>query len=106
MLIQSNYSSTSFNGHGARRVNDIMRRLYNEAYQNRGISNRPPIIKISTTMKDGVEVTGTASFCQGRFIGLNFPKGQERYRTEFCKAIFEKFNQAITKGKFKSDIKY
>lgn len=106
MLIQPNYNSASFNGHGARRVNHVMQRLYDFAYEDRSIYNRPPIIKISTKMKDGIDVTGTVSFSQGKLVGLDFPKGQERYRSEFCKTIFEKFNQAITKGKFKSDIKY
>ena len=80
MLIQSNYSSTSFNGHGAKKVSHVLRRLYDEAYHDRNVYNRPPIIKISTIMNDGVDVTGTASFYEGKFVGLDFPEGQERYR--------------------------
>lgn len=83
--------------HGARRIGQVMNKLYDTAY--RGLNDCPDIIQVSTRMKDGVEVTGVAAFDKGHFVNLSFPYEHAHYRREFCENILRKFNEVITKGK-------
>lgn len=96
-----NTNTQSFTGsnpkRAARRIGQVMTKLYDAAYQ--GGSNSPDIIQVSTKMKDGVEVTGVATFDRGKFLNLSFPYEHAHYRSEFCANILRKFNEVVTKGK-------
>ena len=83
--------------HGAKSVEEVLNRLYARARKD--IPELTDTIKISTKLKNGLEVTGTAQFDKGHLIDIIFPDQQAIYRKEFCSTILEKFNKAITKGK-------
>ena len=91
----------SFCGHGARNINQVMSKLYKSAYNGELYPHTPDIIQISARMNDGTEVSGVANFVEGMFEGLSFPYEHVKYRSEFCNKIISKYNQAITKGKYK-----
>lgn len=104
MQVQLNpFSNQYFTGNGpkrgARKIADVMTKLYNSAYQGELYSHTPDIIQVTAKMKDGTEVSGIANFIGGRFEGLSFLYEHARYRNEFCKIIMEKYNTVITKGK-------
>ena len=84
---------------GARNIKQVMEKLYESAYQNELFEHFPDIIQISAKMHDGTEVSGTANFINGRYEGISFPYEWAHYRNEFCKAIIDKYNFVITKGK-------
>lgn len=90
-----------FGGHGARNINQMMERLYKKAYQNELAEHTPDVIQISAKMKDGNDVSALACFNRGIFTGLSFPYETAHYRKEFSKTILDKYNQAVTKGKFR-----
>jgi hypothetical protein len=100
MKIQS-VNNTTFQGNNpkraARNIGQVMERLYQTAYVEP--SEASDIIQISTKMKNGVEVSGIASFDNGKFVNLRFPYEQAKYRSEFCAKIIQKFNEVMTKGK-------
>lgn len=64
-----------------------------------GGGNSSDIIQVSVKMKDGVKVTGVATFDEGRYVNLSFPYEHAHYRREFCANIIRRFNEVITKGK-------
>lgn len=84
---------------GAKNFGDLMNRLYESAYDSNLFEGAPDIIQISAKMKDGTDVSAIANFEGGRFLGIRFPYEFFQYKSEFCKKIFEQYNQIITKGK-------
>lgn len=105
MQIQSvnNYPKASFRGHGARHIGQVMNKLYDSAYRKGlfvgGGAEIPDILSVSTTLNNGLEVTGIASFERGRFASLSLPYEHAQYRSEFCANIIRKYNETVTKGK-------
>ena len=83
--------------HAADNIKQVMTKLYDAAYHN--VSYPPNIIQVSSKMKNGVEVTGVATFNRGKCVDLSFPYEHARYKNEFCTNILQKFNNVITKGK-------
>ena len=101
MQISLNTHSPYFTSHGARNINQMMEKLYKSAYQNELIEHSPDIIEISARMRDGNEVSALACFERGLYTGLSFPYENAHYRKEFIKIILDKYNQSVTKGKFR-----
>lgn len=101
-----NQQQTTFKGHGARCFGQVMDRLYDSAYGHMNYNEAPDIIQISTKLKNGKEVSGIANFVKGRFAGLSLPYEFAEMKSEFCKAILSKFNEATTKGKAKDKFLY
>lgn len=99
----NNYNQTSFRGHGARHIGYVMNKLYDSAYRKGlyvgGGADLPDILSVTTTLKNGLEVTGIASFERGKFAYLSLPYEHAQYRSEFCANIIRKFNESVTKGK-------
>lgn len=81
---------------GVRTIGQLMNRLYESACRE-GLDS--DMIQISSKMKDGVEVTGTAIFDSGRFVDFILPYKHVHYKNELCTKIMNKFNNVVTKGK-------
>lgn len=97
----NNYNQTSFRAHGARHIGQVMNKLYDSAYR-KGLfpgAEIPDILSVSTVLKNGLEVTGIATFDRGKFVSLSLPYEHAQYRSEFCANIIRKFNEVVTKGK-------
>ena len=95
------HKHTTFTAHGARNINQMMERLYKSAYQNELFEHCPDVIEISARMSDGKEVSALACFNGGIYTGLSFPYETAHYRKEFSKAILNRYNQSVTKGKYR-----
>ena len=99
-------SQTTFKGHGARSFGQVMDRLYDAAYGHLSYNDAPDIIQVSTKLKNGKEISGIANFVKGRFAGLSLPYEFAKLKSEFCKSVMDKYNQAMTKGKAKDKFLY
>lgn len=95
------HKQPNFNGHGARNINQMMEKLYRSAYNTELFPHHPDVLQISAKMKDGTDVTGLACFHKGIFTGFSFPYEDAHYRKEFTNTILSKYNQAVTKGKYR-----
>ncbi len=82
----------------ARNIAQVMNKLYKTAYSN--IPEHPDIIQVSAKIPNGKEISGIATFENGNFVDLSFPYEDARHRSDFCKAIINKFNDVMTKGKW------
>ena len=99
MQIQKINSTPNFQGHGAQTFGDVMNRLYRETHISGYNPKQGDVIQLTSKMRDGVEVSATATFFDGRFVGISFPQKFSRYRTQFCNKLFETYNNAVTRGK-------
>lgn len=100
MQIQSISNAQSFQGHGARRLSDVMNKLHKEMTRNYSPTNLDSI-QLSSTMKDGTDVTAMACFVGGKYQYIIFPQEFVPYKTQFCNKLFERYNDVVTKGKSK-----
>jgi len=99
MQVQSIGGSTSFEGHGARNISDVMNKLYRGACRANFSSEAPDIIQITAKMRDGAEVSAMAHFFDGKYRGLSFSADGQKYKSQFCQKVVDMFNAAVTKGK-------
>lgn len=99
MQIQKVNSAPNFQGHGARKLGEVMERLYKDSYKSGFIPLEQDIIQLTSKMKDGKEVTAIADFYNGKFMGIAFPYDLTKYKSEFCNKLIETYNNAVTKNK-------
>ncbi len=98
MKIQPNVTNlTSFSGHGARHIGQVMNNLYKKAYKD--MPYPPDIIAVTVKLENGTEVSATANFFRGKYINLSIDNDNNSIRSAFCKAVIERYNHAVTKGK-------
>ena len=99
MQINKVNNSPDFKGHGAKSLGDVMNRLYREACMLEYNPKNGDIVQLTSRMRDGVEVSAIATFSNGNFVGMAFPKKFLKYKAQFCNKLFETYNNAVTKGK-------
>ncbi len=102
-----NYSYPSFKSHIPRTFGGVMNYMYKNAQKiNPDVFEYQNTIKVSTTLKNGVEASGSVNFLNGRYVGLTMDEGSEPFRKDFVATVIEKFKKSLAKGKIKEKLGY
>ena len=108
--IQNNKKSNSIltfsgGGHHPRRFSSLMNYLYKKTIaQNPDMFESINTISISTKLDNGKDITGTANFSNGQYIGLTLDKKNKALKTKFIQTILDKYINKISSKSVKEKI--
>ena len=96
-ILPTNYCNNSYNpsfrAHLPKNFEGMMNKIYTEMpdiFENRDA------LKVSTILENGLDVSGTAYFSQGRYCGLTMDNGFESYKQLFMKTALNKYKEKIS----------
>lgn len=100
MKIQTNNNNNlNFQAHLPKKFSGIMNYLYKNSQKvTPDTFERNDIIRISTQLENGKNISGNVNFFNGKYIGLVLDEGYENFRSEFIKTVIKKFKTSMAKG--------
>lgn len=107
MFIDNNYASrTSFSGHHLpKKFSSMMNYIYKKTFNNYpDIFESKNIVRVSTQLDNGEEVSGYVNFHNGKYNGLVLDKGYEHLKQVFMRTALRRYNEKVATPRVKEKL--
>lgn len=99
-----NNSTPNFTAHLPNRFSSMMNYIYKKTPED--MFEYKDIMRVSTVLDNGREVSGFVQFLHGKFHSLILDEGSENLRQEFMRTALQRYNKHITKRQMHEKLGY
>lgn len=94
--INNTNTNYTFQAHLPRKFSNLMNYLSRNLPEN---FDNKDIIRVTTVLKDGTEVSGYAHFTNGHYSSLTLDSPYNMRKQEFMRTVLESYNLKVAKGR-------